>query len=108
MEKVQLVVPLSPGGAHGEVAELGEFIGGIPALENEIPSPDSVFRSIGFKPALLVHAAAGGTWRLLKLAGKVVRTQGRCNLVLRVAILARRLYHIAFVLCVVELCSIQT
>ena len=96
MEKVQLVVPLSPGGAHGEVAELGGFIGGIPALENEIPSPDSVFRSIGFKPALLDHAAAGGTWRLLKLAGKVVRTQGRGNLVQRGAIFALRVQHLAF------------
>src|SRR5437016_2846096 len=105
MQKVQRLLLYTPGRAHTVIAELGGFVGGVPALEDKIPPFGLVLQGIGSKPTLLDHATANRRGRLLVLARKVVRTQARGNLIQGGAIFAFRVQDVTFLPSVGDLSS---
>jgi len=65
-------LPLMPGRADAEVAQLGRLVGGIPALKDAVEALRPFVRAVALEPFRLDQATAQGGRRLLILSGKVV------------------------------------
>src|SRR6516225_3187122 len=85
----------APGRAHAKIAELGGFIGGVPALHDALEALRPFVLTIAPEPFGLDQAAAQGGRGLLILAGKVVLANRATDVLQNNERLARRMQRLA-------------
>ena len=72
IKEKEILVPYSPSRAYREIAELGRFVGRIPALHDAVEARGQFVLAIALEPCRLDQAAAQRSRRLLILTGEIV------------------------------------
>ena len=72
VEQIEVLAGNAPGGADAEIAELGRFAGGVPALHDALERLGQFARRVMFEPRPLNEAAAQWRRGLLVLAGEII------------------------------------